>query len=74
MNLTDFIDTLPDGINTTVGNRGVRLSGGERQRIGIARALYNLPKIMVFDEATSSLDTFSERKILSEINNIKNIT
>jgi ATP-binding cassette subfamily C protein len=65
--LKDFVDTLPDAINTFVGNRGVKLSGGERQRIGIARALYNLPKIMVFDEATSSLDIENENKILDEI-------
>ena len=65
--LKDFVDTLPDAINTFVGNRGVKLSGGERQRIGIARAMYNLPKIMVFDEATSSLDIENENKILDEI-------
>ncbi len=65
--LKDFVDTLPDAINTFVGNKGVKLSGGERQRIGIARAMYNLPKIMVFDEATSSLDIENENKILNEI-------
>ena len=65
--LKDFVDTLPDAIHTFVGNRGVKVSGGERQRIGIARALYNLPKIMVFDEATSSLDIDNENKILEEI-------
>jgi ABC-type multidrug transport system fused ATPase/permease subunit len=58
---------LPDAINTFVGNREAKLSGGERQRIGIVRALYNLPKIMVFDEATSSLDIENENKILDEI-------
>jgi ABC-type multidrug transport system fused ATPase/permease subunit len=65
--LKDFVDSLPAAINTFVGNRGVKLSGGERQRIGIARAMYNLPKIMVFDEATSSLDIENENKILDEI-------
>lgn len=65
--LKDFVNLLPNAINTFVGNRGVKLSGGERQRIGIARALYNLPKIMVFDEATSSLDIDNENKILNEI-------
>ena len=65
--LKDFVDTLPDSINTLVGNRGLKLSGGERQRIGIARAMYNMPKIMVFDEATSSLDIENEDKILDEI-------
>ena len=65
--LKDFVDTLPDSINTLVGNRGLKLSGGERQRIGIARAMYNMPKIIVFDEATSSLDIENENKILDEI-------
>ena len=65
--LKDLVDTLPDAIDTIVGNKGVKLSGGERQRVGIARAMYNLPKIMVFDEATSSLDIENENKILDEI-------
>ena len=65
--LKDFVDTLPDSIDTFVGNKGVKLSGGERQRVGIARAMYNLPKILVFDEATSSLDIENENKILDEI-------
>ena len=65
--LKNFVDTLPDAINTFVGHRGVKLSGGERQRIGIARAMYNSPKIIVFDEATSSLDIENENKILNEI-------
>ena len=65
--LKDLVDTLPDAIDTIVGNKGVKLSGGERQRVGIARAMYNLPKILVFDEATSSLDIESENKILDEI-------
>jgi ABC-type multidrug transport system fused ATPase/permease subunit len=73
--LEKFISTLPNGINTQVGNRGAKLSGGERQRIGIARALYNQPKIMIFDEATSSLDIDNENKILDEIyQNKKNKT
>ena len=65
--LKSLINSLPDNINSIVGNRGAKLSGGERQRIGIARALYNEPKIMVFDEATSSLDMDNENKILDEI-------
>jgi len=65
--LKDLVDTLPDAIDTIVGNKGVKLSGGERQRVGIARAMYNLPKILVFDEATSSLDIENENKILDEI-------
>ncbi len=73
--LKKFISTLPNDINTQVGNRGAKLSGGERQRIGIARALYNQPKIMIFDEATSSLDIDNENKILDEIyQNKKNKT
>ena len=65
--LKSLVSSLPDNENSIVGNRGAKLSGGERQRIGIARALYNKPKIMVLDEATSSLDMDNENKILSEI-------
>ena len=65
--LENFINSLPNKLDTIVGERGARLSGGEKQRIGIARALYNKPKIMIFDEATSALDIYNENKILEEV-------
>ena len=70
--LVDFVSTLPEGINSKVGEGGVKLSGGQRQRIGIARSLYNNPKILIFDEATSALDTVTEKKIMKSIYKLKN--
>lgn len=69
--LGDWIKELPDGVDTTVGEQGVRLSGGQRQRIGIARALYNNPDILFFDEATSALDNETESAIMDSINHLK---
>lgn len=66
--LKEFVEELPDGLDTTIGDRGVRISGGQRQRLGIARALYHNPEILVFDEATSALDGDTEKAVMDAVN------
>ena len=70
-NLEEFISKLENKENTSIGEKGAKLSGGQQQRIGIARALYKKPEIIIFDEATNALDHNSENEILDTIKNLK---
>jgi len=72
--LDEFVDSLPEGLKTMVGERGVRLSGGQRQRIGIARALYHNPPVLVLDEATSALDQITEQGVMNSVKLLKGKT
>jgi ATP-binding cassette subfamily B protein len=68
--IDDFVRGLPDGYDTTVGERGLKLSGGEKQRVAIARTILKAPKILLFDEATSALDTKTEREIQKSLREV----
>ena len=70
--LNEWVAELDNGINTKIGERGVKISGGQRQRLGIARALYYDADILVFDEGTSSLDGISEKKIMDAVHDLSN--
>ncbi|MCD8039724.1 MAG: ABC transporter ATP-binding protein/permease [Lachnospiraceae bacterium] len=68
--LEEFVKDLPDGLDTMIGDRGVKLSGGQRQRIGIARALYGNPQVLILDEATSALDNETEKEVMDAIDSL----
>lgn len=68
--LKEYVEELEDGINSEIGERGIRISGGQRQRLGIARALYHDPEFLIFDEATSALDTDTETAIMEAVENL----
>ena len=72
--LNEFVNQLPNGMKSEMGERGTKISGGQRQRLGIARAIFTNPRLLVLDEATSSLDAETEAKIASQISNLRGRT
>ena len=68
--LADFVETLPDGYDTVIGERGTRLSGGQRQRLGLARAIYKQAPVLVLDEATSALDDVTEAAVMEALESL----
>ncbi|SVD68069.1 uncharacterized protein METZ01_LOCUS420923, partial [marine metagenome] len=70
--LLEFVESLPSGLHTIVGDRGIRLSGGQRQRIALARAFYHNRNVLIMDESTSALDNETEREVVNEIKRLKN--
>ena len=69
--LSEFVDSLPDGLETIVGERGIRISGGERQRVAIARALYQRPSVLILDEGTSALDNITEAQLIRTLDTLQ---
>ena len=69
--LSEFVGSLPEGLETHVGERGVRISGGQRQRVAIARSLYRTPSVLIFDEGTSALDNITEAELIGTLDSIR---